>query len=316
MKMSPPIGGLFFALFLTSMPLRHLLSTDDLTLDEIRSIIGRATQFLTPSGLVSEAVQTLSHRRFVLAFFEPSTRTRLSFESAIQRTGASCVHFTEAGSSVEKGESLAETIRTIESMGFDAMIIRHGVNGTHADIVAHTSMTVINAGEGTLSHPTQALLDASTITERFGRIEGIKVAIIGDLLHSRVARSTSSLLSRLGVDVAWCAPDTLAPLDTMFRRIDDARSAMEWADVVYVLRIQRERIISDVVPHVDMYRQKYAITDELARLYPEKVIMHPGPVNVGVELDAGVLDMPQCLVHRQVTHGVAIRMSVLEHHCS
>lgn len=314
--MSPPIGGLFFALFLSSMPLRHLLSTDDLTLDQITSIIKRAAQFLTPTGLVADRVDTLAHRRFVLGFFEPSTRTRLSFESAIQRTGASCVHFTEAGSSVEKGESLAETIRTIESMGFDAMIIRHGVNGTHADIAARTSMTVINAGEGTHSHPTQALLDASTITERFGQIDGVKVAIIGDLLHSRVARSTSSLLARLGADVAWCAPDSLAPLGSEFGRIDDARSAMEWADVVYVLRIQRERIISDVVPDVDVYRSKYAITDDLAQLYPEKVIMHPGPVNVGVELDAGVLDVPQCLVHRQVTHGVAIRMSVLEHHCS
>lgn len=314
--MSPPIGGLFFALFLSSMPLRHLLSTDDLTLDQITSIIKRAAQFLTPTGLVADRVDTLAHRRFVLGFFEPSTRTRLSFESAIQRTGASCVHFTEAGSSVEKGESLAETIRTIESMGFDAMIIRHGVNGTHADIAARTSMTVINAGEGTHSHPTQALLDASTITERFGQIDGVKVAIIGDLLHSRVARSTSSLLARLGADVAWCAPDSLAPLGSEFGRIDDARSAMEWADVVYVLRIQRERIISDVVPDVDVYRSKYAITDDLAQLYPKKVIMHPGPVNVGVELDAGVLDVPQCLVHRQVTHGVAIRMSVLEHHCS
>lgn len=297
------------------MPLRHLLSTEDLTLDQIQTIIKRAAQLLTPTGLSSASVGTLAHRRFVLAFFEPSTRTRLSFESAIQRTGASCVHFTEAGSSVEKGESLAETIRTIESMGFDAMIIRHGVNGTHADIAARTSMTVINAGEGTLSHPTQALLDASTINERFGQIAGVKVAIIGDLLHSRVARSTSSLLARLGADVAWCAPDSLAPLGSAFRRIDDARSAMEWADVVYVLRIQRERIISDVVPDVDVYRSTYAITDELAQQYSQKVIMHPGPVNVGVELDAGVLDMPQCLVHRQVTHGVAIRMSVLEHHC-
>lgn len=298
------------------MPLRHLLSTDDLTLDEIRSIIERAAQFLTPTGLAVHPVGTLAHRRFVLAFFEPSTRTRLSFESAIQRTAGSCVHFAEAGSSVEKGESLDETIRTIESMGFDAMIIRHGVNGIHAGIAARTSMTIINAGEGTLSHPTQALLDASTINERFGQIAGVKVAIIGDLLHSRVARSTSSLLARLGADVAWCAPDSLAPLGSAFRRIDDARSAMEWADVVYVLRIQRERIITDVVPDIEDYRRLYAVTDELASLYPHRIVLHPGPVNVGIELDAGVLHMPQCLVHRQVTHGVAIRMSVLEHLCS
>ncbi len=298
------------------MPLRHLLSTDDLSLDQIRSILRRAAQFLTPSGLVATPVDTLEHRRFVLAFFEPSTRTRLSFESAIQRTGASCVLFNEAGSSVEKGESLSETIRTIESMGFDSMILRHGVNGTHAQIAARTSMSVINAGEGTLSHPTQALLDASTIDERFGRLDGIRVAIVGDLLHSRVARSTSSLLARLGCELAWCAPESLSPLERLSHRIEDARAAIEWADVVYVLRIQRERIIADVLPDVDVYRRMYSITEDLARQYPNKMIMHPGPVNVGVELDASVLDMPQCLVHRQVTHGVAIRMSVLEYHCS
>lgn len=295
---------------------RHLLSIEDLTLDAIRSIIERASQLLTPSGLAPTAVGSLTNRRFVLAFFEPSTRTRLSFESAIQRVGASCVHFTEAGSSVEKGETLSETIRTIESMGFDSMILRHGVNGTHAQIAARTSMAVINAGEGTLSHPTQALLDASTINERFGRTQGVRVAIVGDLLHSRVARSTSSLMTRLGAEVAWCAPDSLALVESMPKRLKDVRSAIEWADVVYVLRIQRERIVSDVVPDIDLYRRMYAVTDELAGQYPEKVIMHPGPVNVGVELDAGVLDMPQCLVHRQVTHGVAIRMSVLEHFCS
>ncbi|MBU3678443.1 MAG: aspartate carbamoyltransferase catalytic subunit [Candidatus Kapabacteria bacterium] len=299
------------------MPARHLLTTDDLTLDAIHSIIERASQFLTPTGLGETSLDTLASKRFVLAFFEPSTRTRLSFESAVQRTGASCVHFTEAGSSVEKGESLQETIRTIESMGFDGIIMRHAENGTHAQIASHTSMSVINAGEGTQSHPTQALLDASTIHERFGSIGGRRVVIVGDLLHSRVARSTASLLSRLGAEVAWCAPSSLAPVDasTMTRRIDSVESAMKWADVVFVLRIQRERIISDVVPDVDEYRRLYSVTKELACSFPDVCIMHPGPVNVGVELDEAVLDMPQCLVHRQVTHGVAIRMSVLEHYC-
>jgi aspartate carbamoyltransferase catalytic subunit len=296
---------------------RHLLSTDDLTLEEIDMILGRASELLTPSGLSVSNVDTLIGRRFVLAFFEPSTRTRLSFESAIHRTGASCVHFTEAGSSVEKGESLDETIRTIESMGFDGMIIRHAVNGTHAHIASRTSMSVINAGEGTLSHPTQALLDASTIRERFGRVEGVKVVIIGDLLHSRVARSTTSVLKRLGAEIAWCAPESLAPVDrnAYSIRFEDARSAMQWADVVYLLRIQRERIVSDVVPDVSIYRRHYAIDETLALDHPSVVVMHPGPVNIGVELDAPVLDLPQCLVHRQVTHGVAVRMAVLEQHC-
>ncbi|MBU3699030.1 MAG: aspartate carbamoyltransferase catalytic subunit [Candidatus Kapabacteria bacterium] len=298
------------------MQQRHLLSTDDLTLEEIDKILVRASELLTPSGLSVFNVDTLVGRRFVLAFFEPSTRTRLSFESAIHRTGASCVHFAEAGSSVEKGESLDETIRTIESMGFDGMIIRHAVNGTHAHIAARTSMSVINAGEGTMSHPTQALLDASTIREKFGRIDGVKVVIIGDLLHSRVARSTTSILRRLGAEVAWCAPESLAPVDRSgySLRFDDARSAMEWADVAYLLRIQRERIVSDVVPDVAFYREHYAVDDSLAVQYPSVFVMHPGPVNIGVELDASVLDLPQCLVHRQVTHGVAVRMAVLEQH--
>ena len=293
------------------MPLRHLLSTDDLTLDEITAILTRAAELLTPDGLRSQSVASLVDKRFVLAFFEASTRTRLSFEAAIQRTGATCVHFTETGSSVEKGESLDETIHTIESMGFDGMILRHAVNGIHGHIAARTTMRVINAGEGTVSHPTQALLDASTIRERFGRVEGTKIAIVGDLLHSRVARSTSSILSRLGAEVAWCAPPSLAPKEdlSLIRQFDDAEQAVQWADIIYLLRIQRERIVSDVVPDVAVYRQRYALTEELLSRYPSTVVMHPGPVNIGVELDEILLGAPQSLVHRQVTHGVAVRMA-------
>lgn len=300
------------------MPPRHLLSTDVLPLEGITTILERAQQLLTPTGLVQQTVATLRDRRFVLAFFEPSTRTRISFESAIQRTGASCVHFSEAGSSVEKGESLIETIRTIESMGFDAMILRHAENGIHARLAERTRMTVINAGEGTVSHPTQALLDASTIRERFGRLVGVKVVIIGDLLHSRVARSTASILSRLGAEVGWCAPRTLAPSDSthLVREFPTAQDALRWADVAYMLRIQRERIMTDVVPDLDEYRRSYSITEELATKHSEVSIMHPGPVNVGVELDAAVLEMSHCLIHRQVTHGVATRMAALEYHCS
>lgn len=299
------------------MPLRHLLTTDDLSLDEIDQILKRAAEFLTPNGLVHRGYDTLAGKRFVLAFFEASTRTRLSFESAIERMGASCVLFTEAGSSVEKGESLDETIRTIEAMGFDAMILRHAINGTHAHVAGWTSMAVINAGEGTMAHPTQALLDASTIRERFGRVEGVKVVIIGDLLHSRVARSTASVLSRLGAEVGWCAPDSLAPAgeESELRRFDDARHAMQWADVAFLLRIQRERIVSDHVPDIDEYRRRYAVTSALAADHSSVVIMHPGPVNVGVELDQALLNLPHCLVHRQVTHGVAVRMAVLELFC-
>jgi aspartate carbamoyltransferase catalytic subunit len=300
-----------------TMPHRHFLSTDDLTLDEINTVLTRAAGLLTPDGLTPSSVASLVDKRFVLAFFEASTRTRLSFEAAIQRTGATHVHFAEAGSSVEKGESLDETIRTIESMGFDGIILRHADNGIHGRIAARTTMRVINAGEGTVSHPTQALLDASTIQERFGRIEGVRIAIVGDLLHSRVARSTSSILSRLGAEVAWCAPPSLAPREapSFSRQFDDVEQLMPWADVVYLLRIQRERIISDVVPDVSAYRQHYALTEDLLKRHPSTVVMHPGPVNIGVELDEVILRSSQCLVHRQVTHGVAVRMAVLEMFC-
>jgi aspartate carbamoyltransferase catalytic subunit len=165
-----------------------------------------------------------------------------------------------------------------------------------------------------VAHPTQALLDASTIRERFGSVRGVKVAIVGDLQHSRVARSTSDVLLRMGAEVAYCAPDSLRPNDEQFERLQRFESiddASHWADVVYLLRIQRERITNDIVPSVEEYRKFYAMTSQRALTNPNLVIMHPGPVNVGVELDEELLSLPQCLIHRQVTHGVAVRMSVL-----
>jgi aspartate carbamoyltransferase catalytic subunit len=311
---SPPIGGLFFALFLQSMSMRHLLSSQQLSVESITEILDVASAFLTPTGLVQRAQPILADKRFVLAFFEPSTRTRLSFETAIQRLGASSVHFSSSGSSVEKGETLQETIHTIQAMGFDGVIIRHAHNGTHERVASYTTMSVINAGEGSVAHPTQALLDASTIRERFGSVRGVKVAIVGDLQHSRVARSTSDVLLRMGAEVAYCAPDSLRPNDEQFERLQRFESiddASHWADVVYLLRIQRERITNDIVPSVEEYRKFYAMTSQRALTNPNLVIMHPGPVNVGVELDEELLSLPQCLIHRQVTHGVAVRMSVL-----
>ncbi|MBM4178833.1 MAG: aspartate carbamoyltransferase catalytic subunit [Ignavibacteria bacterium] len=297
------------------MSMRHLLSSQQLSVENITEILDMASTFLTPTGLQPTAQRALVDKRFVLAFFEPSTRTRLSFETAIDRLGASSVVFSQAGSSVEKGETLQETIHTIEAMGFDGIIIRHADNGVHEQVASYTKMSVINAGEGSTAHPTQALLDASTIREQFGRIRGINVVITGDLLHSRVARSNADVLSRMGANIAYCAPDQLCPHDAQFaqlRRFDNVRDAMQWADVVYLLRIQRERISADIVPSLDEYRKKYAITRELALDQPHVMIMHPGPVNVGVELDEEVLLAKQCLIHRQVTHGVAVRMAILE----
>lgn len=295
--------------------MRHLLSSQQLSVESITKILDVASTFLTPTGLVGRAEPTLADKRFVLAFFEPSTRTRLSFETAVQRLGGSSVSFSSSGSSVEKGETLRETIHTIESMGFDGIIVRHAQNGTHESVASYTSMSVINAGEGSAAHPTQALLDASTIRERFGSVRGVKVAIVGDLQHSRVARSTSDILLRLGAEVAYCAPDTLRPtheqLSKLYRfaSIDEAA---DWADVVYLLRIQRERITDNIVPSIDEYRKYYAMTNQRASAHPDVMFMHPGPVNVGVELDEELLSSSQSLIHRQVTHGVATRMAVLQ----
>lgn len=296
------------------MSVSHLLSTHNLSVEEISTLLDEAATVLTPDGLLSNQSQVLKGKRLVLAFFEPSTRTRLSFETAAERLGASSIFFQTTGSSVEKGETMRETIFTIQSMGFDAIIIRHPTNGIIADIATYSTMSVINAGEGSASHPTQALLDASTIREHFGGIAGRHVAIVGDLRHSRVARSTSDVLLRLGADVRYCAPDDLAPTDDQFasmQRMEAMDDVLPWADVIYLLRIQRERIADGEFPIVADYRRQYAFTAERAVRFPNVAIMHPGPVGVGVELDEAVLDLPRCLVHRQVTHGVAIRMAIL-----
>ena len=296
------------------MAVPHLLSTSDLSVEDINNLLDEAASVLTHDGLQTKHSNELSGKRLVLAFFEPSTRTRLSFETAADRLGASSIFFQTTGSSVEKGETMRETILTIQAMGFDAIIIRHATNGIHKEIATYTSMSVINAGEGSAQHPTQALLDASTIRESFGSVEGRKVAIVGDLRHSRVARSTSDVLTRLGADVAFCAPDALAPLDEQFanmQRFARIEDVLPWADVVYLLRVQHERIPSGTIIDLDSYRRFYAYRMEHARKFPDVKIMHPGPVGANVEIDEDVLNLPQCLIHRQVTHGVAVRMAVL-----
>lgn len=308
---------------------RHLLNTSDLSTDDILSIVQQAHSYLAsapqqaapvpgnevaPSqSLFVEQPPTLTNRRIVLAFFESSTRTRLSFETAAHRLGAQTVYFQPSGSSVEKGESLRETVRTIESMGFDAIILRHAENGIPAEVASFTRMSVVNAGEGTNAHPTQALLDVSTLVERFGRLDGLRICIVGDVVHSRVARSNADVFARLGAEIALCGPTSLLPADTLgatkvFEHID---AALEWANVVNLLRIQRERMPSNDQPAVDEYRRTYALTAERLAAFPATCVLHPGPVNIGIETDEAVLNSPQSLVHRQVTHGVAIRMAVL-----
>lgn len=290
---------------------RHLLNTSDLSTDDILSIVQHAHSVLGPALL--EQPPTLAGKRIVLGFFEPSTRTRLSFETAAHRLGARTSLFQPTGSSVEKGESLLETMHTIDAMGFDAIVMRHSVNGTHAEVAAQIRMIVINAGEGTHAHPTQALLDVSTLVEHYGSITGLRICIVGDSLHSRVARSDIDVMQRLGAEVALCGtPElTLSNVDGIAEVFDHIDDALRWSNVVNLLRIQRERRADSEMPDIEAFRSRYALTMAKLAAYPEVRVMHPGPVNIGIEIDQDVLMSPRSLIHRQVTHGVAVRMAVL-----
>lgn len=296
--------------------MRNVLSIAGLAHDELHALIKDALLYVPTLGLRRDRREVLSGRNVALAFFEPSTRTRLSFETAAHRLGASTVVFQTQGSSVEKGESLYETIATIEAMRFDALIVRHGTNGVMQEIAKSASFPLVNAGEGTHAHPTQALLDASTLIEKFGDVKGLRIALVGDVRHSRVARSQIELLTRLGAEFAICSPPSFMPTDTdpllgKLPTIENIDQALEWCSVLSLLRIQRERIDDGVLPSIDEYRAAYACTAQRAHAHPTVAIIHPGPVNLGVEIDAEVLALPNALIHRQVTHGVAVRMAVL-----
>ena len=302
------------------MSVPHLLRTTDLTVDEIYSIINSAQTFLAAHLRGSSAISALHNKRIVLAFFEASTRTRLSFETAAHRLGATTCIFQATGSSVEKGESFEETIETLNAMGFDAIVLRHSMNGAHNIATQHCDMSVINAGEGSVAHPTQALLDACALLEHVPSLHNLKVCIVGDLKHSRVAHSNMELFLRLGANVGLCSPEELqssSPLTQQCTLFNSITEAAEWASVLCMLRIQHERFsqtsATNAVQSIEKYRERFAWTYQRSQAQPEMIIMHPGPVNLGVELDAQVLQSEHSLVHRQVSHGVAIRMAVLQH---
>lgn len=300
------------------MPERHLLDTSGLTAEDIVAILDDASSFLTdesdPRGVRGALAPELAGRSVVLAFFETSTRTRLSFDVAARNLGATTFLFQPQGSSTEKGETLMDTMHTIAAMGCDCIVLRHGVNGTHADVARSTPMQVVNAGEGTVAHPTQGLLDASTLRQRFGSLAGLRICLVGDVAHSRVARSQVDVVHKLGATVAMCAPADFCPTDgplAALPRLSSIDEALEWCDVISLLRIQRERLPSTLAVDLADYRRRYALTMDRARHHHDVTIIHPGPVNVGVEIDAEVLTCPQSLVRRQVSHGVAVRMAVL-----
>lgn len=293
---------------------KDLLGLEPLSADDIRLILDTAEPFKEISERAIKKVPVLRGKTIVNLFFEPSTRTRISFEFAEKRLSADTVNVASAGSSVLKGETLVDTARNLEAMRIDMVVIRHGSSGAAKFLADRIQSNVINAGDGKHEHPTQGLLDLLTIRDR-RPIEGAKVCVVGDVLHSRVARSNIWGLLKLGADVAVCGPRSLLPLGVgelgvrVFRRIEEA---IEWADVLNVLRLQLERMQAGYVPSLREYYRVFGVTlERLARAPRELLILHPGPMNRGVEIDSRVADGPHSVILDQVTNGVAVRMAVL-----
>ena len=294
---------------------KDLLALEPLTADQIRLILDTAEPFKEISERAIKKVPTLRGATIVNLFFEASTRTRISFEFAEKRLSADTVNVAASGSSVSKGETLVDTARNLEAMRIDMVVIRHGASGAAKFLADRIESNVINAGDGTHEHPTQGLLDLLTIRDHFKRFEGLKVCICGDVLHSRVARSNLWGLKKLGAEVAVCGPRSLLPnaIDqlgvTIFDRIEDA---IQWADALNILRLQLERMEGGYIPSLREYNRVFGVTRERLERAPRDVlILHPGPMNRGVEIDSDVADGPHSVILNQVTNGVAVRMAVL-----
>jgi aspartate carbamoyltransferase catalytic subunit len=294
---------------------KDLLGLEELSAEQILGILNTAEPFKEISERRIKKVPVLRGKTIVNAFFESSTRTRISFEFAQKRLSADTVSFAASGSSVSKGETLVDTARNLEAMRIDMVVIRHGSSGAARFLGERIASNVVNAGDGRHEHPTQALLDLLTIRDHKRRIEGLKVCIVGDILHSRVARSNIWGLRKLGAEVAVCGPITLMPRDvdtlgvTVFRRIEEA---IEWADVLNVLRLQLERMRGGFIPSLREYNRVFGVTQKRIEKSPrDLLILHPGPMNRGVEIDSAVADGPHSVILQQVTNGVAVRMAVL-----
>jgi aspartate carbamoyltransferase catalytic subunit len=300
----------------TTSPLgKDLVGLEHLSRDQITTILDTAEPFKEISERRIKKVPVLRGKTIVNLFLEPSTRTRISFEFAEKRLSADTVNVAASGSSVVKGETLVDTARNLEAMKIDMVVIRHGASGAARFLAERIPSNVINGGDGAHEHPTQGLLDMLTLRDRFGRIEGLKVCIVGDVLHSRVARSNIFGLKALGAEVAVCGPRTLLPRGveemgvSVLPRVEDA---IEWADSLNVLRLQLERMQAGYVPSLREYNRFYGVTSErLSRAPREILILHPGPMNRGVEIDSDVADGPHSVILNQVTNGVAVRMAVL-----
>ncbi|MEN3338208.1 MAG: aspartate carbamoyltransferase catalytic subunit [Acidobacteriota bacterium] len=294
---------------------RHLLGVAGLEAGEITLILDTAVAMKEIGGRAIKKVPTLRGRTVVNLFFEPSTRTRTSFEIAEKRLSADTLSIATATSSVTKGESLLDTVRNLEAMAPDMIVMRHASSGAPHLLARTCRSAIINAGDGTHEHPTQALLDAFTMREHKGRLAGLKIAIVGDLLHSRVLRSNVLLLNTMGADVWACGPATLMPVGLErfgVRATTSVDEAVEGADVVMMLRIQHERMHGHFIPSVREYFTLFGLTPARMRLAaPDAIVMHPGPMNRGVEIDSDVADGPFSVILAQVANGVAVRMAVL-----
>ncbi|MCW2935737.1 MAG: aspartate carbamoyltransferase [Actinomycetia bacterium] len=301
---------------------RHLISASDLTREEAVLVLDTAEELASVAGRPIRKLPTLRGRTVVNLFYEDSTRTRTSFELAAKRLSADVVNFSAKGSSVAKGESLKDTAWTLEAMGSDAIVIRHPASGAPHRLAGWVTGRVINAGDGTHEHPTQALLDAFTIRQRLGGpgqrgagLDGVRVTIVGDVLHSRVARSNVLLLSTLGAEVTLVAPPTLVPYAVASwpcKISYDLDAELGKSDVVMMLRVQHERMTDAYFPSIREYSRRYGLDASRMALMPDHaIVMHPGPMNRGVEIAAEVADSPRSTIVAQVGNGVTVRMAVL-----
>lgn len=294
---------------------KHLLDIEPLTVEEVNTVLDTARAFKAVGERAIKKVPALRGKTVVNLFVEPSTRTRISFELAAIRLSADVINFTAEASSLKKGETLKDTARNLEALNADVIIMRHSAGGAPHFLSRVLRGSVVNAGDGAHGHPTQALLDAFTIREKKGRIAGLNVTILGDILYSRVARSNIWTLTKLGANVTLCGPPTLVPrvFEQMGCRVTyDVNEAIENADIINLLRIQHERQRKTMFPSLGEYTNLFGLNKaRLARCKPDALIMHPGPINRGVEIDSEIADCSRSVILEQVTNGLAVRMAVL-----
>ena len=307
---------------MSALQIKHLFGLQGVSKQDIRTILDNAKQFREILERPVKKVPSLRGLTVVNLFFENSTRTRTSFELAEKRLSADTVNFASSNSSVKKGETLVDTLRNIESMKIDIVVVRHKGTGVPKFLAEHSNAIIVNAGDGAHEHPTQSLLDMLTVEEKLGTLEGKRVTIVGDIRHSRVARSNIWGMTTMGAHVTLCGPSTLVPRNTELLKYKELAGSVSWesdvekavqdADVVIALRLQKERMDDALLPSMREYRNFFGITEQVLSAAKDKVlIMHPGPINRGVELDSDVADGEHSVILDQVTNGVAVRMAVL-----